>query len=93
MEKADAEKLMKIYERAGSVLSEADLILRKIEDEAERKSFLYPLGEMLANIWDNLERPIVNMFPELDPDKDSDWHQEQKNKSKAKIAGSCNRNK
>ena len=69
MNKTDAEKLMEIYERAGLVLSEADPILRNISDEEERKSYLYPLGEMLLDIWGKLQRPIVKQFPELDPDK------------------------
>jgi hypothetical protein len=93
MEKADAEKLMKINERSGSVLSEADAVLRRIADEAERKSFLYPLGEMIADIWDKLQGPIVKKFPDLDPDNDTEWYQDVMNKRMNKITGSCNSKK
>jgi len=93
MKKADAKKLMEIYERAGSVLNEADPILRKIADEAERKSFLHPLGEMLADIWGKLQRPIVRKFPDLDPDKDTEWYKALKDRRNNKIVGSCNSKK
>lgn len=82
MEKTDAEKLMEIYGRAGSVLNEADPILRRIADEAERKSFLHPLGEMLADVWDKLQSPIVEKFPDLDPDKDTEWYKALMNRRK-----------
>ena len=88
MEKIDAKKLMEIYQRAGSILSEADPILRKIVDEAERKKFLRPLGEMLLDIWDKLERPIVKKFPDLDPDKDTEWFKALEKKRNNKISNS-----
>jgi hypothetical protein len=70
MNKENAQKLMEIYNAIGSLLNEADPIIRQLGDENLRKQLQKPLGEVMADIWIKLERPIVKIFPELDPDKE-----------------------
>ena len=70
MKKEDAKQLMAIYDTIGLALSDAVNILHNIEDKAELKRYLYPLGEVMADIWSKLQKPIVNNFPDLNPDKD-----------------------
>jgi hypothetical protein len=69
MEKKTAEKLMEIYRQVGEILNNADPIIRNIEDDETKKQLIRPLGEVMADLWIKLERPIVKMYPDLDPDK------------------------
>lgn len=59
---------MEIYFRLGNALNEADPIIRAIPNETERSQQLHALGMLMANVWLELQAPIVRQYPELDPD-------------------------
>lgn len=69
MERSEAERLLAIYRRAAQVLCEADPILRALP-EPERGAHLRALAGMYGEFWEKLQRPVVRMFPGLDPDID-----------------------
>jgi len=69
MDRSTAEKLMAIYRRLGATLNEADPLIRRIADEAERKQHLHVLGTMMQDVWLQLMTPIVREYRDLDPDK------------------------
>jgi hypothetical protein len=59
---------MACYERIGKPLNDAQaIIVEAIPDTEERKALLRPIGEMCADIWSQLQLPIVRKHPELDP--------------------------
>lgn len=64
-----AGKLMACYARVGAPLSDAEAIIRKLPEEG-RHALLYPLVEMMADIWFKLQLPVVRQHPDLDPDGD-----------------------
>lgn len=70
MDLARAQQLMEIYHRLGLVMNEADLVIRSISDEEERKAHLQSLGCLMGDLWIGLQMPIVRQYPQLDPDKD-----------------------
>ena len=69
MERATAEKLMDIYRRLGSVLNEAEPLIRNLPSEAERQAHLRALGTMMQDLWIHLMSPIVLEHRDLDPDR------------------------
>jgi hypothetical protein len=69
MDRATAEKLMAIYAKIGAALNEADPLLRGLP-EAERSAHLRAVGGVMADLWHDLQWPIVREYPELDPDKE-----------------------
>ena len=71
MDRTTAEQLMGIYQRLGSVLNEADPVVRSIPNEAERELHLRALGAMMQDIWVALMAPIVREHADLDPDKEA----------------------
>jgi len=69
MDHSTAEKLMSLYQELGGPLNRASELIDKIPDAEEQRRLRRPLGEMMARIWTDLELPIVQEFPDLDPDK------------------------
>jgi hypothetical protein len=67
MDKPTAEQLMSIYERIGGALNET-LPLLNVLPEGERELHLRAVGKLVMDIWKTLQRPIVQEYPELDPD-------------------------
>lgn len=65
MDRPTAEKLMSIYKRLGTVLNEVDIVISTLPDD-ERKIHAQGLGGMMADLWINLQSPIVREHPELD---------------------------
>jgi hypothetical protein len=69
MDRATAEKLMKVYQKLNGSLNEAAEIIAAMPDREEQKRLRRPLGEVMQSIWLELMRPIVHQHPDLDPDK------------------------
>jgi hypothetical protein len=65
MDRATAEKLMSIYKRLGMILNEVDSVITTLPED-ERKAHARGLGGMMADLWINLQSPIVREHPELD---------------------------
>lgn len=68
MNRSTAKALLSVYARTADVLNEADVLLRSIPDETERKELLRALGMVMAKVWGDLQSPVVRQFPDLDPD-------------------------
>jgi hypothetical protein len=68
MNRESATELMKIFERVGAVLNEAEPILRSLP-ESERVPLLRGLGTMMGLLWTDLQCSIVQEYPDLDPDR------------------------
>ncbi len=60
---------MATYERAALVLCEATDIINELP-ESERRGHLKAVGVAMADIWFNLQLPIVREHRDLDPDGD-----------------------
>ena len=69
MERATAEKLMEVYHRLGTVLNEAEPLIRSLPSDAEREAHLRALGTMMQDVWLHLMLPIVREYQDLDPDR------------------------
>jgi len=84
MERKIAEKLMKIFNSLGDPLNEASLQIEQISDDKEKKVLRRGLAEIMGRIFTDLEIPIIREYPDLDPDKDTEWLKALKNKSAGK---------
>lgn len=69
MDHSTAKQLMAVYERLGTVMSEADPILRSLPED-ERIPHLRNLGAMMCDLWFKLQLPVVREHRDLDPDGD-----------------------
>ena len=69
MERNNAKQLMEIYNSIGELLNRADPIIRNISDGKLKAELIKPLGEVMADVWLKLERLIIKIYPELDPDR------------------------
>ena len=66
MEKTQASHLYKIYEQALATLVEAEPLFRNIEQESERKAFMYAHANVVMTLLADLRGPLVRQYPELD---------------------------
>jgi hypothetical protein len=69
MERNSAEQLMAIYGRVSAGLNEASEFVHSLP-ESERAQHLQALGGVMADLWLQLQLPIVREHRELDPDGD-----------------------
>lgn len=69
MDHSTAQKLMKVYERMGNVINEADDIIRTLA-QPERSAHLQALAGAMQHLWLELQLPIVREHRDLDPDGD-----------------------
>lgn len=61
-----AQELYLVYERARSVLDEAETIISRIPEKEERSPHLQALGGLFADIAMNLRAPLIRQYPDLD---------------------------
>lgn len=59
---------MQIYTRVGALLNEAHAAIEREPDETVRRSLRKPLGAAMADLWVELQLPLVREYPHLDPD-------------------------
>lgn len=60
---------MNIYVRLGALLNEATTAIAADPDEAEQRRLRHPSDVAMAQLWTELQLPIVSAFPDLHPDK------------------------
>jgi hypothetical protein len=68
MNRALAEQLMNELLALGGPINRATELTAKIDDIDERKAVRRAIGEIAANVYSDLIRPIVRQHPDLDPD-------------------------
>lgn len=68
MDRATAEKLMRIYARLNESLNEATAIIGAIPNQEEQRQLRRPVGATMQSVWLELMQPIVRQYPDLDPD-------------------------
>ena len=69
MDRKSAEQLMAIYASVSANLNEASEFVHSLP-EAERAPHLHGLGRVMADLWLELQLPVVREHRELDPDGD-----------------------
>lgn len=70
MDKNLAEQLMKKLKELDAPFDDATDLVDEITDDAERLRFRKELGELAGNVYVKLMVPIFRQYPDLDPDKD-----------------------
>ncbi len=68
MDKELATQLMECFTEVGNGLNDAAALIEQIQDEAELQVLRKGIATIMANIYTELERPIIMQFPDLDPD-------------------------
>lgn len=69
MDKKIALKLMDSLTKIETPLNNAAKIIESIEDVEEKKKFRKNIGEIMGRLYTDLQRPIIQQYKELDPDK------------------------
>lgn len=69
MTREQAEALMKSLQALGEAMGEVNVALDALGATEERKALRRPLGGMMADLYIELQRPIIEQYPDLDPDK------------------------
>lgn len=70
MERADAEKLLQAALSLDAQFGALDTVVSRLPEGGERKEFARQLGDLIGHVNDAFIRPIVRMYPDLDPDTD-----------------------
>ena len=70
MDKHLAEQLMKKLHSLDEPINDACELVEQIADEHEMRRFRKGLGELMGHIYTDLMIPILRQYPDLDPDKD-----------------------
>jgi hypothetical protein len=73
MERETAEKLMAVLIDFEKPMNEAAALIETVSGNAEREELRRGLAEVITRTFTDLMVPIIRQYPELDPDKDSDW--------------------
>jgi hypothetical protein len=67
MTREQAEALMKSLLALSEAMGAVNVALDALGDTEERKALRRPLGGMMADLYIELQRPIIEQFPDLDP--------------------------
>jgi len=84
MEKETAKKIMESLERLGDALNDLAADIENIKDIEEKKKYRRGVGELMGRSYTDIMSPIVREYPELDPDKDSNWSKDIQKKRESK---------
>jgi hypothetical protein len=57
------------YQHLAEVLNRAATLAEAISDPEEQAAIRRPIGDLMGRLWTELMGPIVQRFPDLDPDK------------------------
>lgn len=71
MEKKVAELLMKNLLALSEPLNSATTLIDQISSKDEQAALRRGLGELMGRIYTDLMIPIIEQYPELDPDRTS----------------------
>jgi hypothetical protein len=80
MERKIAERLMRIIIGLDKPLNEVAALVEQIDNEQEKRQLRRGLGEIMGRGFTDLILPIIQEYPDLDPDKDRDWRKALKAK-------------
>ena len=69
MKKESAEALMKKLIQLGEAMNEVSTAINQLDSEDERLSLRRGMSGMLADLFTELMHPLIQQYPELDPDK------------------------
>ena len=69
MDKTLAKSLIDQFLALSEPLNTATELTEKIADTQERETVRRGLGNIMGLVYTDLMRPIIEQFPELDPDK------------------------
>lgn len=69
MTREQAEALMKSLLAMSEAMGEVNAALDALGATEERNALRRPLGGMMADLYIELQRPIIEQYPDLDPDK------------------------
>jgi hypothetical protein len=64
-----AAQLIKLCVEMGDILNRATKLVGSIADAEEQKLMRRPIGELGADVYTKLMRPLIQQYPDLDPDK------------------------
>lgn len=64
-----AREIVAVSEKAGSALGVLGEAVRKIENAELRQQILQRVGEMMADLYTEVMRPMIRRYLDLDPDK------------------------
>ena len=78
MDKQLAEQLMKKLHSLSVPFNDAAELIEQIPDEDEKKRFRRGLGELMGRAYTDLMIPILRQYPDLDPDKDLDFEEDDR---------------
>jgi hypothetical protein len=68
MEKSLAEVILKSVLSLGQGLNALDRMVRDVRDADEQKRLLQCLGAVMSELNGSIVIPIINQYPEMDPD-------------------------
>jgi hypothetical protein len=86
MEKQLATRLMGLLLELGKPLNEVAELIEQISDEDEKRIFRRGIGEMMGRMWTDLQFELVKQYPDLDPDKDTEWFRDLQARRAAREA-------
>jgi hypothetical protein len=69
MDRAVAEDLIRLAKAFDASLNAATEATARIADHGERRAIRRAIGELIVRADEDLIRPIVRHYPDLDPDK------------------------
>ena len=69
MEKDLAHLILKTVLSLGRAFDDLDPIVREVKDDNERRRLLKCLGLVMAELNAEIVMPIINQYPEMDPDR------------------------
>ncbi len=69
MKKDSAEALMQKLLELSTAMNAVCSLIDQLESESEKDTLRRGMSGMLADVYTELMRPIIQQFPELDPDK------------------------
>jgi len=68
MNRDTAETLMKIYGQIGALFNDATSAIATEPDASEQRRLRQPVGMAMAQLWTDLQLPIISAYPDLHPD-------------------------
>ena len=69
MERAIAEQLIRTLAAINEQLNSATSLTAQIDSKDEQQSLRRAIGTVVQTIYLDLMRPVINQYPDLDPDR------------------------
>lgn len=78
MDKQLAEQLMEKLHSLDGPINDACELVEQIADKDEMRRYRKGLGELMGHIYTDLMMPILRQYPDLDPDKDVIFEEDER---------------